>query len=104
MKTKVEMCQLCGEQYDPRVSRKFEWHHITGRVNSPETILICPTCHDEISLEQNSIAPRLRSQNAPSNIRMAFALRSIGALLKRIGQILINFADSMSGKYDKGGD
>ena len=72
-------CVACGESY-PAVIEK---HHIIGRKNSDEVIPLCKNCHAKVTDEQNALS-RENRKGTP------FILVSIGALLREVGNILIN--------------
>lgn len=76
-------CELCGEND----SRVIEKHHIFGRNNSPEIMLLCKNCHYKITHGQNKITPKRRSKNAPLNDLDKFLLVSSGILLQEIGKV-----------------
>lgn len=77
-------CELCGETD----SRVIEKHHIFGRNNSPEIMLLCKNCHYKITHGQNKITPKRRSKNATPNDLEKFMLVSSGILLQEIGKII----------------
>lgn len=85
------VCVGCGRD----LSSGFENHHIIGRNNSDWTEPLCKHCHYEITLEQNRLSPKARSTGASLQNKRAFSLISIGALLRRIGQHLINLGIEM---------
>jgi hypothetical protein len=91
-------CAICGED-DPRVLK--EYHHIFGRANISETILLCHNCHDKITKTQNEFPPFARKKNAPEVPKIAFIIRSIGTLLKLIGEQLIKFSDNLLEEWKK---
>jgi len=80
-----KMCALCGED-DSRILKKFEAHHIFGKVNSDEKVWLCPNCHIKITLTQNSFPPKIRSNNATDLQKFAFQLISQGELLIILGE------------------
>ena len=94
------ICAICDED-DPRVLK--EEHHIFGRMNSPETIVLCRNCHDKVSAEQNELAPIDRKANKDPIKKMVYKLRSMGALNIRIGEEQIKTSEEIS-KYGKGSD
>ena len=81
---KIKKCTLCGESDN----RLLEKHHIFGKNNSPEIMLLCKNCHYKITHEQNKIAPKKRSRNATPNDLEKFMLISMGVLLQEMGKIL----------------
>lgn len=83
-----DMCFGCGEN-DPRILKKFEKHHIFAKVNSDETILLCPNCHGKITSKQNSVSPSKRKN------KLGFLLLSQGELFKTIGENQIKIAHKM---------
>ncbi|MCD6476975.1 MAG: HNH endonuclease [Candidatus Aenigmarchaeota archaeon] len=85
-------CWNCGED-NPTILRKFEWHHIFGKANNSETILLCPNCHAKITSEQNKLSPQIRKCSS-SKAKKRFKMISQGALLKLIGEELIKDASS----------
>jgi hypothetical protein len=91
-------CVLCGET-DPRVLK--EEHHVFGRVNSPETIIVCRNCHDKITAVQNEASPSNRKADSDPIIKMAHKLRSIGSLNLRTGEELIKVSEEVL-KYGEG--
>jgi len=89
-----EMCFLCGED-DSRILKRFEKHHIFTKINSNETILLCPNCHGKITSRQNSISPQKRKN------KLAFQLLGQGELFIIIGKKQIEIANKIleNGKY-----
>jgi len=85
------VCFICGED-NPLILRKAEKHHILGKVNSDETILVCPNCHAKMTAEQNKLSPELRSSKSSRKNHFAYLLLSIGNLLKLSGDVLIREA------------
>ena len=79
------VCTLCGEA-DPRVLK--EEHHIFGRGNGPETIIVCHNCHDKITHDQNLFSPKTRSKKANIADKEAFEDVSVGSLLELTGKRL----------------
>ena len=84
-------CVSCGED-NPSV---IELHHIDGRFNSNKVIPLCKNCHFKVTAEQNKISPKARSENASPVKKRGFQFVSLGALLKEVGQQLINFGHEM---------
>lgn len=84
-------CVICGIDL-PGI---IEQHHVEGRANSDWTEPLCKNCHFEVTLEQNRLSPKIRSKDASLQNKRAFSLISIGALLRRIGQHLINLGIGM---------
>ncbi len=80
-------CVECGEDGPATI----EMHHIYGRNNSDETIPLCKNCHSKITSEQNKVDPKKRSKNATSLEQRGFWFISIGALIKGIGDELLNY-------------
>ena len=93
-------CAICLED-DPRVLK--EEHHIFGKENSLEKIVLCRNCHDKITNIQNEVAPSDRKAGATPIRKMAYKLRSAGALNIRMGEELIKTSEEVL-KYGKGGD
>lgn len=93
-----ERCCLCPED-DPRVTK--EYHHIFGKNNNSETILLCHNCHDKITKTQNKFPPFARKKNAPKLLKIAYAIRSVGALREVEGKQLIKFSDEILEEYKK---
>jgi hypothetical protein len=90
-------CAICGED-DPRVLKQY--HHVFGKSFSKEKILLCHSCHDKITHEQNKLPTRVRK--AKSGIFLiATVLRSAGALLEVIGKNLIRISDSLLEEWEK---
>jgi hypothetical protein len=76
-------CKTCGED-DFRVIK--EYHHIYGRNNDPEIIILCHNCHDKVTYDQNSSFSSMdRSKNANKKAKKAVEDVSIGSLLEIIG-------------------
>lgn len=94
------ICAVCGED-DPRVLK--EEHHIFGRMNSAETTLLCRNCHDKITAVQNETAPSNRKADSNPIQKVAYKLRSIGALNIRAGEELIKTSEEIL-KHGKSGD
>ncbi|MDA0525459.1 HNH endonuclease [Methanococcoides alaskense] len=85
-------CVSCGED-DANV---IELHHVEGRNNSNWVKPLCKNCHTKITVEQNKLSPKARSKNASLENLKAFNIISIGALLKELGQRLINLGMEMT--------
>jgi len=85
-------CTICGED-NPDV---IELHHVDGRNNSDWIKPLCKNCHIKITAEQNKVNPKKRSRTASSTNLTAFNIISIGALLRELGQRLINVGMEMS--------
>nr|WP_321498369.1 HNH endonuclease [uncultured Methanolobus sp.] len=79
-KETVLCCSICGES-SPET---LENHHLYGRKRSPKTRPLCKNCHAKITAEQNKLSPKARKDSQQS-----FALVSIGAILKEIGDELL---------------
>lgn len=76
---------MCGED-DPRVT--MEAHHVFGRANSEETLIICQNCHRKLTYDQNKLAPKKRNRKASKKDRLAFEDVSIGSALELFGKRL----------------
>lgn len=85
-------CVVCGEDN----SEVIEMHHVDGRNNSDWIKPLCKNCHTKITAEQNNLSPKNRSKTASSGNLTAFNIISIGALLREIGQRLIEVGTEMS--------
>lgn len=85
-------CVDCGED-DENV---IEIHHVDGRNNSDWVKPLCKNCHAKITAEQNKLSPKVRSSKASLQNKKAFNLISIGALLKLLGDRLINLGMEMT--------
>lgn len=85
-------CVNCGED-DVNVIEK---HHVEGRNNSEWIKPLCKNCHSKITAEQNKLSPKVRSSKASLQNKRAFNLISIGALLKLLGDRLINLGMEMT--------
>ena len=90
-KKTVLCCSICGED-NPNV---IEMHHVYGRNNSDHKEPLCKNCHAKITTEQNKVSPVNRSSKASTLKKRAFQFISIGAIVKEIGQQLINFGHEM---------
>lgn len=86
------VCAVCGED-DTNV---IEMHHVDGRNNSDWIKPLCKNCHTKITAEQNKLSPKNRSKTASSGNLTAFNIISIGALLRELGQRLINVGMEMT--------
>ena len=75
-----DMCFLCGEDD----SRLLEKHHWSGRANSDETVYLCLNHHRQQTLEQNKLAPKLRSKNANDEVKQLYMTITQMNLVKRI--------------------
>ncbi|WP_319507632.1 HNH endonuclease signature motif containing protein [uncultured Methanolobus sp.] len=85
-------CAVCGED-----NRKvIEMHHVEGRNNSDWIKPLCKNCHSKITAEQNRLSPKARSGKTSLQNLKAFNIISIGALLREIGQHLINMGIGMA--------
>jgi hypothetical protein len=76
-------CVCCGQD-NPVVVK--EYHHIYGKANGPETILLCYNCHTIITHNQNKFPPKERSKKADLINRRNFEDATIGSLLELIGK------------------
>ena len=94
--TTERACVICGED-DSRVL--FAAHHVFGRSNSPETIIVCRNCHDKITHDQNMFPPKTRSGKAHMADKRDFEDVSTGALLELIGK---NLKKRGLGKNERG--
>jgi len=75
-------CNLCAED-DPAVVK--EYHHIFGKANSDEIILLCFNCHAKITARQNRLPKNIR-KCSNSRSKRAFKLCSMSALQNRISE------------------
>jgi hypothetical protein len=85
-------CAICGED-DENV---IEMHHVDGRNTSDWIKPLCKNCHTKITAEQNRLSPKIRSKKASSKNLTAFNIISIGALLRELGQRLIDLGMEMT--------
>jgi len=85
-------CCICGEDN----SATIEKHHVEGRSNSDWVEPLCKNCHAKVTAEQNRLSPKERSSESSLQNKRAFGIISIGALLKEIGQHLINLGMGMT--------
>lgn len=79
-------CAVCGEDN----KNVIEIHHVDGRNNSDRTKPLCKNCHAKITAEQNKLSPKTRSSETSLQNKRAFNIISIGALLRELGEHLIN--------------
>lgn len=79
-------CSKCGVDD----ANLIEMHHVDGRNNSDWEIPLCKNCHTKITAEQNKASPKVRSKDAPLQNQKAFNIISIGALLRDLGDGLID--------------
>ncbi|NPE31268.1 HNH endonuclease [Methanococcoides sp. SA1] len=86
------VCAVCGEDN----SDVIEMHHVDGRNNSGWIKPLCKNCHAKITAEQNQLSPKKRSKEACLQNLNAFNIISIGALLRELGQRLINVGMEMT--------
>ena len=86
------VCAVCGED-NPKV---IEIHHVEGRNNSDWVKPLCKNCHAKITAEQNKLSPKVRSSDASLQNKRAFNIISIGALLRELGNRLINLGMEMT--------
>jgi hypothetical protein len=93
---KGRACALCGED-DPRIL--MEAHHVFGRGNSPEIIIVCHNCHDKITHDQNLFPPKARSKKADQEDKRDFEDVSIGSLLELTGKRLKRRGLGKHGKH-----
>lgn len=84
-------CLECGEN-DPNV---IEIHHVDGRNNSDWEIPLCKNCHTKVTAEQNKESPKVRSKDASLMNKRAYRIISNGALLRDIGDGLIDIGREM---------
>jgi len=75
----------CGED-DPSVLK--EEHHLFGRANASETILLCHNCHDKITHVQNKLPPKARSKGAKPEDKQAYEDVTTGRYLEIVGKRL----------------
>jgi hypothetical protein len=85
-------CVICGED-NPN---SIDMHHVDGRNNSDWVEPLCKNCHAKVTAQQNKLSPKARSKNASLQNLRAFNVISIGALLKEIGERLINVGMEMT--------
>ncbi|KGK98711.1 hypothetical protein LI82_07650 [Methanococcoides methylutens] len=85
-------CAVCGED-DANI---IEMHHVEGRNNSEWIKPLCKNCHAKITAEQNKLSPKVRYSKASLQNKRAFNIISIGALLRELGQQLINVGMGMT--------
>ena len=85
-------CAICGE--DDR--NTIEMHHVDGRNNSDREKPLCLNCHRKITSEQNRLSPKVRSSEASLQNKRAFNIISIGALLRELGNRLIDLGTEMT--------
>jgi hypothetical protein len=92
-KNKVDygICSICGES-NPEIMKQA--HHIFGNKISDETTILCLNHHCIATAEQNKLSPNIRSCKTKNHKRI-FMLRSIGALLKIIGEKLIELSEDL---------
>jgi hypothetical protein len=88
----IACCFTCGET-NPAV---LEMHHIEGRINSGDLILLCKNCHAVISAEQNKLPPKARSSKASHEQKRAYSDISLGALFELSGKKLKEHGFKMS--------
>lgn len=79
-------CVECGED-NPNL---IEMHHVDGRNNSDKEIPLCKNCHTKITAEQNKESPKVRSKKASLMNKRAYRIISNGALLRDLGDGLID--------------
>jgi 5-methylcytosine-specific restriction endonuclease McrA len=84
-------CVECGED-NPTV---IEMHHVDGRNNSNWEIPLCKNCHTKVTAEQNKESPKVRSKDATLLNKRACRIISNGALLRDIGDGLIEIGREM---------
>jgi len=77
------VCYICGED-DPRILK--EEHHIFGKANSEEKVLLCLNCHSKITQAQNKLPPKVRSNDASERDKIVVAIVSQGSILEVIGK------------------
>lgn len=92
-------CAICGENH-PKVLK--EYHHVFGKSNSSETVLLCHNCHDKITSEQNKFPVSARKKEAPKVLKIAFGIRTVGSLMEVSGKQLIRFSDEILEMYKNG--
>ncbi|WP_342305549.1 HNH endonuclease signature motif containing protein [Methanolobus sp. ZRKC5] len=85
-------CAVCGEDN----KEVIEMHHVDGRNNSDWVKPLCQNCHIKITAEQNKLSPKTRSKDTSLQNLKAFNIISIGALLRDLGQRLINLGMGMT--------
>jgi len=90
-------CLFCGYNRDPRV---LEAHHIIGKKRGGPLVILCPTCHRELTLRQR---PKMLEQHADSTISwLGFMLEGIGEVLIFCGKLLKEVSIQISdGKFDE---
>ncbi len=85
----MSACFIC-QTFDERVLI-LEKHHYLGKKYSDLTIWLCLNCHKKITDSQNKLPVKVRKSYYRRN-KDIFALCSIGALYKELGQELINIS------------
>lgn len=85
-------CVRCGEDSPNVIDR----HHVDGKNNSDWVEPLCMNCHFKVTTVQNKVSPKARSSEASLQNKRAFNIISIGALVKELGQRLIDVGMEMT--------
>jgi len=80
-------CVMCGED----IPYLLEDHHTYGRNNSAKTVWLCLNHHRKITESQNKLSPKDRSKNATQEGKDKMLFVSMGALLKEMGEQLLEY-------------
>lgn len=89
----IRQCALCPENNPYSIK---EYHHVFGRANIPDIgVFLCHNCHDSITGKQNEWPPKLRSKNAPSQVRKLYAIKTYLALQARHAEMGMRLIDEL---------
>ena len=91
-------CAVCGED-DARIVKQY--HHVFGRANSTDTIILCHNCHDRVTKDQNRLSPKVRRRGATRPDKGRLMLVSLGSLLELIGRSIKRMGLDAYGNCDK---
>jgi len=97
-KRQPKMCFFCCVS-DYRIN--FEKHHILGKMNSGDTVLACPNCHNIITYKQNRLPPYMRKKNAPKLLELLFGLRTIDLSFQLLFTKRLEIYDLLCGEWKR---
>lgn len=93
------VCILCGEtQWEALTTIRrslLERHHVVGKVNDAQLLVpICRNCHGVVTEDLRRVGA---SMDAPRTVmdKIVAVLRALGAMLVRIGESLLEWADEL---------
>jgi hypothetical protein len=95
-------CVLCGETD----ARCLEAHHIYGRANSEEKVIVCRNCHRKLSDRQQDLPEGFLShkETLPSAEALAGMLLSIADLIEEFFRFVVEQLRKLAQRLQSGGE